>query len=960
MESKIYEVFCLVIRMIIRRWSKNTEAILDVAKFAEECGMQFFESKRFANSIEEFAAELAEDFVKKMKNDIDEVERREEIVRQIMNDIRCASISEELILNEGMNIEDLRELIMSQAREERELWSSKELGVYSNCIKYISKCILEFVPKLPNFTPTALQIILQRQEEYKKELKEILKEIHAVREIVKGTEVTFRNYEEAYREEIIRRYSKIELIGSGLTERHLKRYDISLAYIELECLDEDMNNNAKLSEVFSENNVVWIKGEAGTGKTTFLQWVAICSAKNDYEKVKNIRNTIPIVIKLRSIEGPLNLQAFINKFSESLGYKSPEGWLDNVLKQNRTLLLIDGLDEVENKRREEVYFFIEELIEKNPKQRVLITSRNSVVDSLKCETSHYEIIPMKMTQIKKFVKYWHRAILYKDGIEDDLKISELQKKLITKIANSRSLKALAKSPLLCAMICSLNYINNEQLPESKSDLYEKCCMMLLDSRDNQREIKNAKYDDLMKTSYSKKRWILEEIAYWMLRNGQSSVSKMNLMEFLSRLLENSNILNNSQKKCDAKTVVLYLVERSGIIREPEDGEIDFIHKTFMEFLAVRAIIRSCDFNVLIREACNPNWKETIIMCFSEMSASHIEEILNQLIVKGKKKQDHRYILLAAIASQNAIWIEPKTRESIDSQIKHMIPPNKKDIADLVQTGEYILPFLFDKKEYTTQQKNCCLRLLEHIYIEENIPNLLSFMMGNGEVSVKERTIMMLSDWCEEDLEEYNVRDQLFEVLLSESKDGNLTTYKLLLNLVGNYKPNKKQRDILKNVNTLNLYCQKDFNDMYDSSISNISFFENVKKVCIRGEIENIDFLNNLVNIEELVIDCDFCSGFIGYLSDVKTLKSVKKLVIKTKYLGYFCEQDLKNMRDLEWLEIHCKEEELEFIFNSIEKFPKLNTIILDIDKGALEYGDEIVEKWKKQRPELNVYLGCFF
>ena len=42
-------------------------------------------------------------------------------------------------------------------------------------------------------------------------------------------------------------------------------------------------HNKLFNQVFSYNNVVWIKGEAGSGKTTFLQWIAVCAAKNEYQ-----------------------------------------------------------------------------------------------------------------------------------------------------------------------------------------------------------------------------------------------------------------------------------------------------------------------------------------------------------------------------------------------------------------------------------------------------------------------------------------------------------------------------------------------------------------------------------------------------------------------------------------------------------------------------------------------------
>lgn len=42
------------------------------------------------------------------------------------------------------------------------------------------------------------------------------------------------------------------------------------------------------------------------------------------------------------------------------------------------------------------------------------------------------------------------------------------------IGDSQQLKSLARNPLLCAMLCALNHMNNEQLPEEKMELDFEC------------------------------------------------------------------------------------------------------------------------------------------------------------------------------------------------------------------------------------------------------------------------------------------------------------------------------------------------------------------------------------------------------------------------------------------------------------------------------------------------------
>ncbi|MDE5539371.1 MAG: NACHT domain-containing protein, partial [Bacilli bacterium] len=354
-------------------------------------------------------------------------------------------------------------------------------------------------------------------------------------------------------------------------------------YVELSCVNEDeYGEEIELSQVFSENNVVWIKGEAGSGKTTFLQWVAVCAAKNEYHKIENIRNTIPIVVELRNTKWPISLQNAVNRITTIYGNNCPDGWILDLLKRDRIVLLFDGLDEINQMKRADVYKFVEDIVEQYPYIKVLLTARNSVKDCMNCESVDYEILPMKIENIKEFVVYWHRSVLRKDAIISDQEIDRLQFNLKKKIVGSPSLKTLARNPLLCAMICALNCVNNEQLPEGKMELYEKCCEMLMDARDNQRKIDGSIYEKLPRLDYGIKRKILEEMSYWMMNGNVSSESKANVRKYLEHLLRDTNILTDNNKEYSVQVVLDYLIDRSGIIRETEEAVIDFIHKTFMD------------------------------------------------------------------------------------------------------------------------------------------------------------------------------------------------------------------------------------------------------------------------------------------------------------------------------------------------------------------------------------------
>ena len=963
MEKKIIELMGMVFRLLVRYWAQESDVasqnIIDFGQFAQSCGLDIWDAKRFDTSVQSYVMEIAQSFFKEIGVELDSSERKEEIINQIVRDVERVNINESMVICDFSKPELLRNSIMEIGATERESWSEKEKAVYTNCVRYVSKACVDFISRWPSFTTEALKVIIQRQNEYYEGIRQIIKEIQSMETLYRSTGISYRDFENRYRETIIERYGKVELIGSGLSDRKVKKYDISSAYVELNCFDDEYEYEIELSQVFDKNRVVWISGEAGSGKTTFLRWVAICSAKNDNEKIKNIRNTIPIVIGLRNVKTwPLNLQVIVNEFSDSFGYQSPNGWLDHILKENRVVILIDGLDEVTEEKREDTYEFIETLLEKNPKIKILLTARNSVESDVDCIKRKYEISPMKMKNIKKFIFYWHRSVLHSDAIVEDGEIRRLQNSLITKISNSSSLKLLARNPLLCAMICALNYVNNQHLPENKMDLYESCCKMLMDARDAERNISSNIHGDLQKLDYSKKKRLLEELAYWMLRNNNSSEKRENIIDFLDNFLEYTNIICRSDLECETDTILDFFVERSGIIREPEEGVIDFIHKTFMEYLAVKSICRNCDWSILVDHACNSNWKETIIMCFSEMGEKQVSQVLEELVEKGKEEKDDRYILVASLGASNAIFTNLEIQHQIDHQISKMIPPKSDRISEIAQAGSYLLPFLEDKENYTDRERERCLSLLEYLGTDDILPNIVSYINGNGGTYVKQFALELICQFDDVVICEYGVKEQLYEILFNSIRENNLITYEALLNIIGDIKPGKGDKDILKGVQFLKVLCGTDGDGMYYGDTKFFEYFTGVETLYLGGDIDNINVLNYFRKLRTLILEGrGDMSNIIERLGDIQTLINVEEFILNAKQLRYFCENDLKNMPNLKYLEVHCLDNSLELCFDDFEGMKKLEKIVFDVDCFLTEDIASQIPVWELKKNNLEIEFG---
>src|SRR5207302_7338323 len=102
--------------------------------------------------------------------------------------------------------------------------------------------------------------------------------------------------------------------------------------------------------------------------------------------------------------------------------------------------------------------------------------------------------------------------------EEQAQLRGRAERLKEEVRRNRSKRILATNPLLCAMLCALNRERHQQLPSDRIELYEACCELLIERRDVERHISLAQYSAAA-LSYTQKRLLLADLAYWFVRNG---------------------------------------------------------------------------------------------------------------------------------------------------------------------------------------------------------------------------------------------------------------------------------------------------------------------------------------------------------------------------------------------------------------------------------------------------------
>lgn len=579
--------------------------------------------------------------------------------------------------------------------------------------------LVELARKHPNFTVAALQALLSRSSE----LRELLTSMDDALDglpgrIVAASERDFRSQRDHafdefsvdYRRAVVSDYDKLELYGIELT-RETRRYSLTTAYLSLQLSRADVQGRAggvgDIDTVLPSNGLLLLQGAAGAGKTTILQWLAVRTALKSFNGSLSFLNEyVPFSIKLRHFaDKPLpGFGELAAKTTQSTSLDEPQGWSKGMMQNAKILMLIDGLDEFPDSRRRDLVDWLGRFEELGRRLSIVITSRPSA-SGLVSEILHLnfaqvasaDVLPLDRDQIRSFVLHWHTAIAAQFTGADRAAIEEKAPRVASVLSVSREYRLLASSPLLCAVLSALFHLRRGVLPNRRVEIYDTLLGLLLGDRDVQKGVPT----DVNVLSASDRRLLLEDIADFFLTNELSEAPHNRILDVVTR----SRIAAQFGDHTPAE-ILKHLLARSGVLRSPAAGLVDFVHRTFLEYLGARAQIRQDHIEALARNVRRPTWNEAVILAagvgIERQVESLVEVVLSETedLLRTKQLDDaanaERHLLTVTCASflETAVLLKPSLRERIIKVITWIVPPDSAEGARAcASAGNILLPHL---------------------------------------------------------------------------------------------------------------------------------------------------------------------------------------------------------------------------------------------------------------------------
>ncbi|MGF2037927.1 MAG: NACHT domain-containing NTPase [Nostoc sp. CmiVER01] len=352
-------------------------------------------------------------------------------------------------------------------------------------------------------------------------------------------------------------------------------------------------------QAVQHHNKLMVLGKPGAGKTTFLKYLAMHCIEGQF-----LTNRVPVFIILKDFaQDPkqLDILQYITQQLFICGIHNSNVKTEQLLRQSKVLLLLDGLDEVREEDTKRVLWQTRKIYEQFHTNQFVITCRIAAKECTFEQFTEVEVADFDKEQIAIFAHNWFR-----------LNCQVKAEKFVEKLQANKRIFELATNPLLLTLLC-LVFEENEDFPANRSELYKEGLDILLKKWDAKRNIeRNQVYKNL---SLYCKEDLLSEIAFTTFEHKDYFFKQKTVESYIAEFLSNLKIANLKPEvlRLDSEAILKSIEAQHGLLVERAKGIYSFSHLTFQEYFCARKIVAILAYENLVKHINEKRWQEVFLL-----------------------------------------------------------------------------------------------------------------------------------------------------------------------------------------------------------------------------------------------------------------------------------------------------------------------------------------------------------
>ncbi len=398
-------------------------------------------------------------------------------------------------------------------------------------------------------------------------------------------------------------------------------------------IEEKQLSGMQAVETYAKLRVL---GRPGTGKTTFLQYLAVQCNRGTFAA-----DRVPVFLSLRDFaEYSRKIKSFdlFDYICQILGDCGEEDAanLSRLMGAGRLLLLLDGMDEVLNQDSTAVIREIRKFSEKYYQTQLVVTCRTALQKMQLRGFTDVEIAPFSQAQIAAFSKKWFTTL---DGTTPQLgrvKANRFMEKL--EQPENWQLRQLVVTPLFLHVACWI-FQGEYQFPAKRTDFYKQGLDLLLSKWDKSRGIERDEiYHGFL---LPQKIRLLSQLAAATFEKGEYFFEQRVVEQYIEDYLGNLPGVDPEPEELqvEGEAVLRAIETQHGLLTERARGIFSFSYLAFHEYFTARKIVASHNLRGLekaleglVNHISDPHWREVFLLTVAMLrSADALVQLMKQHI-----------------------------------------------------------------------------------------------------------------------------------------------------------------------------------------------------------------------------------------------------------------------------------------------------------------------------------------